>query len=163
MRFSCGNLSVASRGDFGSIGSAEAARGAHVNASEWLATVVCSEINVERDGEEYKVKRQIGDVSQVLSSRADREIKAIREYRHLFNARIGAGGALSAKHLGLFHSFTLLELEGGDYVCVEKFNDALELMVGRGDLFRQYALLFRATGDERPLNAQRPVIAQERR
>ena len=72
---------------------------------------------------------------------------------------------LANQGLGLFHSFTVLEVVGKHndkhYICVEKFNDALELMVGEGSrLFLMYAQLFRATGEERPVSQKRPIAPQ---
>jgi HEAT repeat protein len=66
--------------------------------------------------------------------------------------------------LGLSTASTLLAMvafENADhYFSLELSNGRLELMFGRGELFRRYALLFRATGEERVFACNRDAAAR---
>ena len=69
---SAGNLSFGSRGRAASSGVASSSD-AHVNASQWLATVVCSSVEVKRNATSgYDVKRHFGDAVTMLSIHSSR-------------------------------------------------------------------------------------------
>jgi len=101
------------------------------------------------------------EAQQVLNENGQTRIIAAIEYRHLFNSAVGGGGILADRQLGFFHSFAILELESETYVLVEKFNDALEMMIGCGSHFCKYARRFRAVGKERPVGPTRPIQEQQ--
>lgn len=102
------------------------------------------------------------DFEDVLGRRKDR-ICAYTEYRHVFPLQCCC---LTPPH-ALHHAFMVLEVETTDcnevaIMCVEKFNDALEVSWGAHDDVRQYVMAFRATGDPRAVSSFRPIIAEPR-
>jgi hypothetical protein len=164
--FSMANLSAGSHRNVGLLGSSQASRAALVNAGEWLAEVVYASVHVDRVAvSRYIVSHTMGEEAALtLRSSLDLSIRTSEEYRHFFfSGGLGASGAMAERGLGLFHSFSVLELsDGRSQLCVEKFNDALELMIGTGADFSSYLRLFRASGDERPTK-DRPIVAQGKR
>lgn len=57
----------------------------------------------------------------------------------------------------LHHAFLLLKLEGGSGLCIEKYNDGIELIFAEFHVLRKYALKRRAEGGERkPTRESKP-------
>jgi len=89
-------------------------------------------IRIEREG-----------LEAVLAPHASRRLTAVREGRQRF-------WEVQVEPLFLYHSFTLLEADGGEVlICLERHGERLEVMVGEGRLMDLYTLSYRSTGDKR--------------
>lgn len=105
---------------------------------------------------------RVETLDELLQREGQRSITAYCEYRHLFPA---AQWIDLDPPFGLFHCFVLLELDGGVlYLCLEKFQDALEVMLlhGENEVVHQQVTMLRATGEGRELSPLRPVLMHGR-
>lgn len=84
-----------------------------------------------------------------------RPIAAYTEFRHAFRT---SDLVPLPPPLGMHHSFVMLELEGNSQeICLDRYDDSLELMIGEREAMRTMATRYRATGQLRPVDGERPV------
>jgi len=100
------------------------------------------------------------EMLHILQSVWSYPIIAFTEFRHAF--RISNLVPLPPP-LGMHHSFVVLELEGSNTeICLERFDDSLEMMIGDRRVLRHCAKCCRATGESRPVDGERPVEELQR-
>lgn len=114
---------------------------------------------IERDGRTHYfrlevVQRSLDTASAVYVAPSDSllrgqekaQIRAFSEYRQRFYD-------FQPSAWILYHAFVILELDAGDscFMCSEKYNNQLELMVGQGPNIHLFMKHRRATGDAREL------------
>jgi len=86
-------------------------------------------------------------------------IKSYTEFRHAFRTtRL----VPLPPPLGMHHSFIILELDrpagGGEFeICLERFDNRLELMLGERVVMRSLAMRHKATGEPRALDSEKQV------
>jgi len=122
-------------------------------APEWTSSVCCASIEevdssapssfeVSVDGKlSYVLPRYI-NISELLQPYASHAIAACTEWREPFNE-------LQQWLLIFYHSFAVLEIEGGGILCTEKYNDKLQIMSGKGDVVHAFMTQYRANGFKR--------------
>jgi len=92
---------------------------------------------------------------QLLQGVWSRPIAAYTEFRHAFRT---SDLVPLPPPLGMHHSFLVLELDGSSReICLERFDDNMEMMFGDREALRPFAAQYRATGELRPVDGERPV------
>lgn len=128
----------------------------------WEGNILCNRITIHHgdNGHIDIVQAQV-TIEAVSQEFGNDGIVSYTTYQHMFNdAAPCLFDPLARVNLGLFHALTALELESNAAIVLEKFNDKIEMMIGRGPLFLTYSKLFRANGKERPGEWRREVSSR---
>jgi len=116
------------------------------------ASVVSAQLHRDERGEH---SFQYSEMLLLLHPVWSRLITSYAEFRHAFRT---TDLIPLPPPLGMHHSFLLLELDGRDLeLCLERFDDSLEMMIGEREAMRDVAKRFRATGEPRQVDGQRPI------
>lgn len=129
--------------------------------------VFCAQIEYEKSVDLQRRVRAVPNLDLFLLQErpVGREVRCIRTERDGLEALLAphAGRSITAysecrqklwefqvEPLVVYHTFMLLELDGGDVViCTERHGEHLEIMIGEGKLMQTFATRFRATGERR--------------
>mmetsp|Transcript_4251 Transcript_4251/g.13686 ORF Transcript_4251/g.13686 Transcript_4251/m.13686 type:complete len:400 (-) Transcript_4251:147-1346(-) len=116
------------------------------------ASVVCTRIEA---GPEGNYVFQPCDMLQLLQCVWSRPIAAYTEFRHAFRT---SDLVPLPPPLGMHHSFLVLELDGSSrQICLERFDNSMEMMLADREVLRSVATRYRATGEPRVVDGERPV------